>query len=178
MHYIKLILIVSLCSVSLSAQSVSKSELIGNIMEAYGVEASIEATKGELLKQANGALKGILDQLRAARPDLSPKASEKINAAMEKYMNTIMSSWNGAEVVKVYSNIYEENYSLEELQRLANYVKTESGSKSIRVARSAEKAINGYIMEQMMGSMKTALQVFLGEIKVIVSQDHSEGAKK
>jgi hypothetical protein len=178
MHHIKLIAVVILSSVSLLAQSASKTDLIGDIMKAYGVESSIETTKSELLKQADAALKGVIDQLKAARPNLSSAASEKIKTAMDKYINTVMNSWNGVEVVKVYSKIYEDNYSLEELQALASYVKTDDGSKSIKIAQSAGKAINAYVMERMMSSMKTALKVFMEEVQTIVREDQSQDKKK
>jgi hypothetical protein len=143
-------------------------------MKAYGVEASIEATKSDIIKQADGGIKGVLAQLKSARPNLTPKASAKINAAVDKYLSTIMSSWNAADVVMLYTKIYEDNYSLEEMQALASYVKTDHGIKSIRVAQSAQSAINGFIIERMMSSLQGALRVCSDEIRGIVAEDQKQ----
>lgn len=179
MKYQKLVLLlicVSACGVGRSA---TKAELIADIMKANGVEEIVDATRVEMLKQADTAIKAALDQIKAARPQMSAECGRKIDAAADKYLKAATGGWNGADLVREYSKVYEERYSLDELSALAAYLKTERAQKSIKTEKIAAQAMSNYIMSHTVTAMQAALKVFIAELQAIMREEnalHSEAS--
>lgn len=171
-----LLIFAATCGVGRSA---TKAELIDDIMKANGVEETLDATRVEMIKQADTAIKGALDQIKAAQPQMSEECGMKINAAAEKYLKAATGGWNGADLVREYSKVYEERYSLDELSALAAYLKTERAQKSIKTEKIAAQAMTDYIMSHMVTAMQAALKVFIAELQAIMREEnapHSEAS--
>lgn len=165
------LLILTCLTIVAATQAATKAEQINEIMRAYGVEETVEETRLQMVKQADNALKGALDQIKTGMPQMSEEGWSKINAAAEKYIKAATGGWNGADVVKEYSRIYEESYSSKELESLAAYLRTPRAQKSIKTEKRAAQVMNSYIMSHMITSMQEALKVFVTELQTIVKEE-------
>jgi hypothetical protein len=173
MKFPKLVLLLICASACGVGRSATKAELIADIMKANEVEETVDATRVEMIKQADTAIKAAMDQIRAARPQMSEESGKKIDAAADKYLKAATGGWNGADLVREYSKVYEERCSLEELTALATYLKTERAQKSIKTEKIAAQAMTDYIMSHMVTAMQAALKVFIAELQTIMREENA-----
>lgn len=160
-----------LLTASLTADTDPKAAAAAEVMRAYGVAELLESTQQEVAKQADGALQNAFAQIQAAMPQMSEESWGKVREAGKKYIQAATGGWDGASLAAIYAKVYEDNYSLEELQALSAYLKTEAGAKSIRVEKLATKLITEAIVAEMTKSLQPALRTFMAEVQAIVGDE-------
>lgn len=152
----------------LTAKPSSKTDYVNQILKAYDLDSTIENARLEMTKQAHESMQRIVDDYKEREPALSAEYLGRIQIAANKSMEIMLSNFDREKMISTYSKVYEDNFSLEELEFLANFYKSESGRKSIKVERLAASGMWSEMSRIVRENTEAAVDSYVFDLKRIL----------
>lgn len=165
---ISLLIAITIILSSGRAQIDDRAALIKEIVEIQGIGDMVRSAKSATVAQAKGAMKQMFDQFRSDMPNLSEDALAKIEAAANKLMYTVESSWSPEEAIQVWEAQYTAEFTEDDLRSIRDVLKTPFGQKQIAAGKRANIALQAYIAGQAKSVIDIAMKDYIAELQNVV----------
>ena len=174
MKYLILTVISVLISTSVFGDVVSKQGKLEELMKLQGLYETIEMQLKYCEEQAKTIGPKMMEQLSNEFPNMDELLIENMNVAYDRYLESVKPTWTIEEAVNSWAGFYGSYVSEDELDQILQFYKSPIGQKDINANQSAMPSWIVFFSEKNNDVLEKATQVYIAELKEIVSKARAE----
>ena len=173
---VRKLVFVSLLAACSVADATERSEKIRSLMEAQGLVATFDQQIQAGRAQSKRVADQMLDQLlQGLNPNEEFK--HKFRSAVGEFVQQLQPPWSAQQIVDVWSGIYGEQVSDQELDELLAFYRSPLGKKEVAASRTSLPKFNAYFQERYKPILEKATAAYVERLKAIAADCHCNKAR-
>jgi len=167
-------------SLLLFAINVHSTELTPAVrmLNAMGIEQIINQAKEAQTIASKKQVSMFMEQLSGTLSRLPAEKVHEIEKLFNQTMLNINNSWTTERAIKVYSQVWSDNYTEEEILKVVKKYENPESQKEIQVTLAASAKLTEYIQASYSAATKEAFAVFLPKMQAIIKQSRAKNTSK
>jgi hypothetical protein len=152
------------------ATSQTRAENIAAILKLVDVQTLIQKSQIESYQVARTRMNDVRAQLSGYMSSMNPEQKQKFDAAIEKYITTVYTSYDSADAAAAWGRLFAVNFTDRELSQAVELSRTPLGGKLLKASITAASQWNTEIRQAHFRIADSAYTQLLTEVKALLNE--------
>jgi hypothetical protein len=153
------------------AQSNERAQLVEEFTRAAGLGDVLTGAREEVRRKMQEQVGPLLASFR--RSGMSEAALGELEAAVNDYVDHVLTAWDGVQAARIYTSTVVEAMSDEELRDAIAFYASPQGQSTQNAIVLASKRMLDYINQSSAGVMEVQLQIFMERVRTITARERA-----
>jgi hypothetical protein len=148
------------------------------MLNAMGIKQILNQTKEAQSIASKEQVSMLMKQLSKTLTRLPVEKVQEIETLLNQTMIKVNNSWTTGHAIKVYSQVWSDNYTEEEILNVVEVYENPESQKEIQVTLEASAKLNSYIQGSYKAATEKAFAEFMPKLQSLIKQSHAKTTSK
>ena len=140
------------------------------MLHAMGIDQVLNQAKEAQAKSSQEQVKMVMRQLSGTLSKIPPEKVKEIEVLFQSMMNDVSNSWTTEEAIRIYSQTWADNFTKEEILKVAEKYEQPESKKELEMVMMASANLSNYISNSYSKATEVAFADFMPKMQSIMKE--------